>query len=95
MSVVKIHGDLRQGCVMSPWLFSVYMNGVLREMKASVCNIGADLCMNNPEWKLSTVLFADDTVFIAKDERDLNDWQRDLILLTRGINLNKYRIRVR
>ena len=24
---------LRQGCVMSPWLFNVYMDGVVREVK--------------------------------------------------------------
>ena len=23
---------LRQGCVMSPWLFNVYMDGVVREV---------------------------------------------------------------
>ncbi len=37
---VKIHGEtsehleikkgLRQGCVMSPWLFNIYMDGVMR-----------------------------------------------------------------
>ena len=27
---------LRQGCVMSPWLFNVYMDGVVREVNARV-----------------------------------------------------------
>ncbi len=40
---VKINGEisehfeikvgLRQGCVMSPWLFSIYMDGVMRKVR--------------------------------------------------------------
>ena len=26
----------RQGCAMSPWLFNVYMDGVVRQVKAMV-----------------------------------------------------------
>ena len=28
-----VNAGLRQGWVMSPWLFDVYMNGVVREVK--------------------------------------------------------------
>ena len=27
-----VNGGLRQGCVMSPWLFNVYMGGMVREV---------------------------------------------------------------
>ncbi len=43
---VKINGEttehfeikvgLRQGCVMSPWLFNIYMDGVMRKVKGKV-----------------------------------------------------------
>ncbi len=31
---------LRQGCVRSPWLFNIYMDGVMREMKGKVGEVG-------------------------------------------------------
>ena len=44
---------LRQRCVMSPWLFNIFMNGCMRN-KTRVVNVGARLKMN--------MLFADDTI---------------------------------
>ncbi len=32
----EIKVGLRQGCVMSPWLFNIYMDGVMREMNGKV-----------------------------------------------------------
>ncbi len=46
--------DLQQGCVMSPWLFNIYMDGVVREVNARM--LGGDLSLVNPdsrEWNLS------------------------------------------
>ena len=33
---------LRQGCLMSPWLFTAYMDGVVREANARVLGRGLD-----------------------------------------------------
>ena len=33
---LTVNVGLRQGCVMSPWLFNVYMDGVVREVNVRV-----------------------------------------------------------
>ena len=42
-----VNVGLRQGCVMSPWLFNVYMDGVVREVNARVLGKGRELLTVN------------------------------------------------
>ena len=63
---------LRQGCVMSPWLFNLYIDGVVREVNAKVLGLGLELRDGNDEaWQLNQLLFADDTVVVADSEEKL------------------------
>ncbi len=39
----KVKVGVRQGCVMSPWLFNIYMDGCIREVKGRVQDLGARL----------------------------------------------------
>ncbi len=64
---------LRQGCVMSPWLFNIYMDGVMREMKGKVGEVGVRAYVEGRKWLLNSILFADDTVLIAENESDLQN----------------------
>ena len=63
---------LRQGCVMSPWLFNLYTDGVVREVHARVLGRALKLVDGNDnEWELNQLLFAD-TVVVADSERKLS-----------------------
>ncbi len=69
----EIKMGLRQGCVMSPWLFNIYRDGVMREMKGRVGEVGVRMYAEGRKWVLNSILFADDTVLIAENESDLQN----------------------
>ncbi len=60
---------VRQGYMMPPWLFIVYMNGCIREVKVRVGGLGARLHVRGVEQTLVVGLYADDTVLLAESER--------------------------
>ena len=39
----KIDSGVKQGCIMSPWLFNVYMDGVTKEVKIEMGRRGVSL----------------------------------------------------
>ena len=42
-----VNVGLRHGCVMSPWLFNVYADGVVREMNVKMLGKGLELLSAN------------------------------------------------
>ena len=61
-----INVGLRQGCVMSPWLFYVYMDGVVREVYVRVLGKGLELLSANfGRFEINHLLFADDTALVT------------------------------
>ncbi len=53
---------------MSLWLFNIYMNGCIREMKVGVLDLGARLNVRGVEQPLVAGLYGDDTVRLAESE---------------------------
>ena len=57
-----VNVGLRQGCMMSPWLFNVYMDGVVREVNVRVLGKGLELVSSNGgRFEINQLLFADST----------------------------------
>ena len=64
-----VNVGLRQACVMSPWLFIVYMYGVVREVNVMVLRKVLELLSANcGRFEINQLLFADDTALVADSE---------------------------
>ena len=55
---------------MSPWLFNVYMDGVM-EVKMGMGRRGVSFMEDGREWRLPDLLYADDLVLCGELEEDL------------------------
>ena len=67
---LQVNVGLRQGCVMPPWLFNVYMDGVVREVNVRVLGKGLELLSaNGGRFEINQLLFADDTTLVADSEK--------------------------
>lgn len=56
---------MRQGCVVSPQLFTVYMDEAVRKMRAMVVRKGVKLALDRKTWLFVTCLFTDNSVLQA------------------------------
>ena len=57
---------LRQGCVMSPWLFNAHMDGVVRKVNVRELGKGQELLSaTGRSFEVNQLLFADDTALVA------------------------------
>ena len=67
-----VNVGLRQGCVMSPWLFNIDMDGVVREVNVIVLGKELELLSaNGGRFEINQLLFADDTALVADSEKKL------------------------
>ena len=67
-----VNVGLRQGCVMPPWLFNVYMDGMVREVNVRVLRKGLQLLSaNGGRFEINQLLFAYDTALVADSDEKL------------------------
>ncbi len=62
----SVEVGVRQGCIISPWLFNIYVDGCIREMKVRVWDLGARLNVRGVKQLLVVGLYVDDTVLLAE-----------------------------
>ena len=61
-----VNVGLRQGCVMSPRLFNVYMDGVFRDLNVKIIGKGLELpSANDGRFEINQLLFEDDRVLVT------------------------------
>ena len=57
---------------MSPWLFTVYMDGVVRAVNGRVLGKGLELVrVNDIRFEINQLLFTDDAALVADSEQKL------------------------
>ena len=60
---------LRQSCIMFPWLFNVYMDGVVHKVNVRVLGKGLELLSaNGGRFVINQLFFVDDTALVADSE---------------------------
>lgn len=72
---------MRQGCVMSPRLFSICLDGVIKEVRGMLMYGGSSLTLDGKNWMELTCLYStDDTIFLVGSEKDLqrSAWELNL-----------------
>ena len=67
----RIDSEVRQVCIMSSWMFNVYMDGVMKEVKMGMERRGVSFLEDGREWRLPGLLYADDLVLCCESEEDL------------------------
>ena len=75
---------------MSPWLFNLYMDGVVKEFKARIMGQGVRMLLGSEILNVSCLLFADDTVILAESEVQLQHFVKQFVVVCdrRGLKLN-------
>ena len=86
----EIKNGVKQGCVMSPWLFNIFMDGVMKEVRQGMGTRGVRLVRGREEWWISDLLYADDVVFVAESERELRELidKFNRVCKRRGLKVN-------
>ena len=71
-----VHAGLKQGCVLSPFLFNAFVNDLIHAIRSLNCGVPFD-----EDDSVSILLYADDIVLLSDNEQKLqtmldclNDW---------------------
>ena len=88
---------LKQVCVMSPWLFNMHMDGVVREVNERVLGRGVEsLGQDGNVWRVNQLLYADDTVLVRNSIENLQQLLNEFDNVCKGrklkVNMGKCKV---
>lgn len=63
--MLRVNVGQGQGFMTLPWLFNLFMDGIMREVSARVFGRGVEFQHNGHEWEINDLLHEDDTVLVA------------------------------
>ena len=71
--LLEVGEGLRQGCVMSPWLFNLFMDAAMKKVREKAGDVGVTMRdeRRNIKWKVDWLMFADDTVLLGDSDEKL------------------------
>ena len=68
MDWFQIGKEVCQGCKLSPWLFNLYAEYIMRNVRPDETQAGIKITGRN----INNLRYADDTIFMAEGEEELN-----------------------
>ena len=68
----RINNGVRKGCIVSPWLFNVYMDAVMKTLKMGIGRKRVRFQEEGREWRLTGLLYVDDLALCVESEEDLS-----------------------
>ena len=93
----RIDSGVRQGFIMPPWVFDVYMNGVMKEVKMGMGRRRVSFLEDGREWRVLGLLHADDLVLCGESEEDLRvtvGWFAEVCRRGLKVNTGKSKVTV-
>ena len=69
MNWFKIRNEIQQGCILSPCLFNLYAEYIMRNAGLEEAQAGIKIAGRN----INNLRFADDTTLMAESEEELDE----------------------
>ena len=83
----RIDSGVRQGCIMSPCLFNVYMDAEMKEVEMGIGRRGVRFQEEGREWRLPCFSYADGLVLCGELEEELRAMVGRFVEVCRGRGL--------
>ena len=80
----RIDRCVRQNLIMSPWLFNMYMDAVMKEVKIRMGKMGVRFLEEGREWRLLCLLYAYDLVLYSESEEGVKVMVRRFVEVLGG-----------